>query len=315
MYYRLGQLFDHRREYRTALGYYYKALQLDPYLLAAYVKIAQVRIKEGLVYDAAKALTRVLQIKPDYTPALEEMKIVNRLIKSNLHNIFRRQNLVIQFYEYTQLPLIEKLYPLMEAHRLNLEDKLGYHIPTVWVKVVPKVERHNGPPAFYDDVEDCIHLSIAALHRQDHAVFGHELTWMYLTRLTHKNAPRWLMEGLALVEAHPSFVDQIPMRTTELRWLDLDRRITAEKNYLDFERNPPQMQMVLLRCYLLVRFLLESYGWPTMRVLLDEYRKGESQFEKLTWKVLNIQFDALEARWNVYAITRYYFGAEKDYKF
>jgi|GEM_PF-1005154 len=315
LYYRLGLIFDHRQQYQTALGYYYKALQLDPVLLAAFVKIAQVRIKQDLVYDAAKVLQQALQMKPDYTPALEELKIVNQLIKSNVHNVYRRQNLVIQFYDYCQVALIERMYPLMEAHRQNLEEKLGYHIPAVWVKIVPKVERHNGPPVFYDDIEDCLHLSIAALERQDHVVFAHELTWLYLTRMTKKNAPRWLIEGLALVEAHPCFVDQTPLRTTELRWVELDRALTAEKNYLDFAHNSPKMTMVLLRSYLLVRFLLENYGWPSVRALLDEYRKGETQFEKLSFRVLHIPYSALVAKWNMYAISRYYFSPEKAYKF
>lgn len=315
IFFRLALCFDHRNDFRSALGYYYKALQQDPYLLPAYVKIAQVRLKQGLVFDAAKVLRSVLQIKPDYTPALEELRIVDKLIKDNQHNVYRRGNLVVIFYDYGQLALIEKLFPLMEAHRQNLEDKLGYHIPSVWIKVVKKIERHNGPPAFYDDIEDSIHFSIAALERQDHVLFAHELTWLYLTRMTKKNAPRWLMEGLALIECHPEFVDKLPLRTLELKWIELDSRLTAEKNYLDFERNPEPVQHTLLLSYLLTRFLLENYGWPAMRTLLDEYRKGASQFEKLAYSVLNIPYDALVAKWNMYAITRYYFGAERDFKF
>lgn len=315
IFYRLALCFDHKGDLRTALGYYHQALRQDPGLLPAYVKVAQVRLKEGLVYDAARVLRHVLTLKPDYTPALEEMKVVNRLIKKNEHNIYRRGNLVILFTDFNQHALLERLYPMLEAHRQNLEEKLAYHIPSVWVKIVAKVERHNGPPAFYDDVEDCIHFSIAALERQDHALFAHELTWLYLTRMTKKNAPRWLMEGLALVESHPAFVDKTPLRTLNLKWTDLEQRLTAEKNYLDFERNPEPVNHTLLISYLLTRFLLENYGWPTVRQILDEYRGGATQFDKVCYKILNIQFDALVAKWNMYGITRYYFGAERDYKF
>jgi tetratricopeptide (TPR) repeat protein len=315
LYYRLGLCYDRRQEYRTALGFYHQALRLDPHLLAAYVKIAQVREKQGLVYDAAKVLRRVLAIKPDYTPALEELAIVHRAIKSNTKNIHRRGNMVFLFTDYRQLAQIERLFPLLDAHRENLEEKLAYRIPAIWLKIVPKVERFNGPPAFYDDIEDSIHVSAAALERQDRVVIAHELAWAYLTRMAKKNAPRWLVEGLALVEAHPGFVDRTPLRTLDVKWEELDRRLTAEKNYLDFEHNPPAARMALLKSYLLVRFLLESYGWPAMRALLDEYRQGETEFARLAPKILNIPFDALMARWNMYAITRYYFGAERDYRF
>lgn len=313
--YRLALCFDHRHDLRTALGYYFRALQTDPYLLPAYVKIAQIKIRQDLVFDAAKVLRKALEIRADYTPALEELKVVNRLIKSNLHNVYRKGNLVVVFYEFAQVATIEKMWPLMEAHRQNLEDKLGYHIPNIWVKLVPKVERHNGPPVFYDDLEDAIHMSIAALERQDHIVFAHELTWLYLTRMTKKNAPRWLMEGLALVEAHPKFLDETPLRSLDLKWRELDRRLTSEKNYLDFAHNPPEMNLILLRSYLLVRFLLESYGWPTMREMLTAYRLGATQFEKVCLDLLHIPFDNLVARWNMYGITRYYFRPAKDFRF
>jgi hypothetical protein len=143
-------------------------------------------------------------------------------------------------------------------------------------------------------------------------VFGHELAWLYLSRLTRGNAPRWLNEGLALLQAHPSYLDHLAVRTTNLSWVELDRRITAEKRFLDFDhidRLDPEVQWTLQLSYLQVRYLLERYGWQAMRRILHAFRTGATQFEKVIEDTLYTSISRLVTDWNMFAIQHYYFHA------
>ena len=81
VYYYLALCYDKKSNLQFALGYYYKALKTDPRLLKAYVRIARVRTKQGLPYDALRALKKCLSINPDYFPALQEERTVNLLVK------------------------------------------------------------------------------------------------------------------------------------------------------------------------------------------------------------------------------------------
>jgi len=146
MYGRLGLNYDLAHEYRKALGYYYKALQVDRQRFDIYVRIAQVRIKQGLPVDAARVLKKVLDVDPDYTPAVEEMKVVRRVIRSNAANVYRGANMVITYDDFHQLNEVDTFFPFMEAHASLLEERLKYHIPTIWIKIVPRVELGDHQP-------------------------------------------------------------------------------------------------------------------------------------------------------------------------
>lgn len=308
-YYRLGYSYGRRGDYRNALGFLTKAVEVDPYLLRGYLDIARVRRKQGFMHDAEEALKRALQISPGYKPALEELKLVTERIASNNFNIYRKNNMVVHFPDHGFGKKVEEFYPLMEAHRRNLEDKLKFHLPEVHVKVVHKIERHFSPPAFYDDLEDAVYLSEAALDASDHVAFGHELTWMYVQRMTRKAAPIWLVEGLALMESHPAFIDRTPLKTTEIKFAELDRSLAMEKRYLEFDKVEElgeEKVISLVAAYSVVRFLLESYGWPSMRAILGRIRDGETTFEKIVPKVLHIEMETMEAKYATYVMSRFF---------
>lgn len=312
-YYRLGLSYDLKREYQKALGFYGEALKVDPERPEIHVRMAQVRLKQGFPVDAAKILDVALKIDPDYSPAVEEMKIVRQVIRSNCHNVYRQNNMVITYDDYLMLNDVEAFYPYMEAHRRMIEERFKYHIPTIWVRIVPKVEKSEYClPAYFDELDGVILLSCEALEKRNHVVFGHELAWLYLTRLTNGNAPRWLTEGLALLQGHPGWLDHLAVRDTNLAWVELDRRVTSEKRFLDFDhidRFDPEIQRTLQLSYLQVRYLLERYGWQAMRRILHAFRMGETQFTKVIKDTLYTTMDRLLAEWNMFAITRYYFNA------
>jgi tetratricopeptide (TPR) repeat protein len=308
LYFMLGYAHDRLNHFPEALGYYSKAIKAQPGRLSIYVRAAQVRLRQGLVYDAAKILRRALEIDRDYAPAVEELAIVNKLIKENRHNIYRRGNMVILFRDYRQFTQIDALYPYLEQHRLNLENNLKYHVPLLWVKIVRKIEQHDNPPALNNWSEDVILITEDTLQKQNHEAIGHELAYLYLLRMTRNNVPRWLAEGIALWECRPKFLSTTPLRSADNAWPEERRFLSAEKNYLDFDKQSEGTKRQLLRAFVLTRFLLDNYGWEGMRKILLRYAEGETRFSNIAWNTLHIQLNMLIARWNMYVLTNFFFN-------
>lgn len=308
VFYYLALSFDRLDDFRNALGYYYKALTLDPRLLKAYVRIARVRVRQGLVFDATRALKKCLEINPDYFPALQELRVVNRLVRLNAENVYRKDNVVVLFPDSKLYGAVDALYPRIQRTIEFLERNLKYHVPEVWVKVVGKVPRFENPPAFYDHPEGCVYLEVEAVKTGEATALIHELTYLYLRRMGKNNCPSWLAEGLALFVSRPSVLADTPLRSLRDRDLDFRRTFSPEKSYLRWETTTEESRKALLRAFLCVRFLLDSYGWPAMRKVLAAYRDGASSFEKVCWDVLHVDFESLRRRWDVYAVSNYYFS-------
>ncbi|MBI4871911.1 MAG: tetratricopeptide repeat protein [Candidatus Riflebacteria bacterium] len=304
----LGYCHDKLNHFQEALGYYAKALRLQPGRLSIYVRAAQIRQRQGLVYDAAKVLRKALEIDRDFAPAIEELAIVNKLIKMNRSNVYRRGNMVILFRDYRQFTMIDRLYPTLEQHRLNLENNLKYHLPLLWVKVVRKIDHHENPPALNNWSEDVLLVTEQAVETQNVDAIAHELAYLYLLKMTDNSAPRWLAEGLALWESRPKFLSSTPLRSTDNIWPEELRFLSSEKKYLEFDKQPEPVRRQLVRAFALTRFLLDNYGWEGMRKILWRYREGETRFSSIAWQTLHIELRLLQARWNMYAITNFFFS-------
>ena len=308
VFYYLALSFDRVDNYRNALGYYYKALQLDPRLLKAYVRIARIRVRQGLVYDGAKALTKCLSIDPDYFPALQEQRVVNRLIKMNAENIYRRGNVVILFPDHRLYRHVEEMYPRVQKSINYLERNLKYHIPELWIKVVKRVERHEHPPALYDHIDSAIYVEIDAIKKGELRPLLHELTYMYVRHLTKNHCPDWLEEGLCLWVSRPLILRDTPLRTLKHKELDFKQNFPRDKRFLRWETTTPRMRRKLLVSYLIVKYLLDNYGWPSLRKILAAFADDTSRWDRVVWNVLHLDEQTFQRRWDVFTMSNYYFS-------
>lgn len=308
LYYALGLCYHRTNQLRDALGMYARAAQLDPTNLKAYVRLAQVRLRQGLPYDARKVLEKALRIDPEYLPALEEMKIAERLIKRNDRNVYRKRNLVVLFHDEKQYQMVDRAFPRLDRMRRRLEDDLKYHLPVLWIKLENQVRRFHNPPALYDAPEDAILVEAKGFEQGEYTPVLHQMVHLYLEKVSKGNMPSWLAEGLALYYTRPDFLREVSLRTTAPFPIRLPRNAYVQRDYLRFDENDEGMQMELAKCYVAARYLLETYGQVGLRKLLLTFREGEKDFWKAAQKALYLERNLFERKLTVYAIRGHYFA-------
>jgi tetratricopeptide (TPR) repeat protein len=307
VYYYLALCYDKKSNLQFALGYYYKALTANPYLLKAYVRIARVRTKQGLPYDALKALKKCLSINPDYFPALQEERVANRLVKQENNNIYRKENVVITFSASKLYSTIKEIYPRIKENIQYLESNLRYHIPEIWIKVVNKVERFDNPPALYDHLDGCIYISEEAVSKGNLGPLAHEICRMYTRKVCGASCPDWLEEGMAMWITRPDIIKNIAVRSLGDQELDFQKKFPREKNYLRWESVDETMKKRLLVAYLIVKYILKNYGWPSMRKILAAYKDDTKSWKKICWDVLHIDEKTFQRKWDIYVMSNHYF--------
>lgn len=307
LYYALGLAYHKTDRLRDALGMYARAVQLDPGNLKGYVRLAQVRMRQGLPYDARKVLAKALEIDPEYLPALEEMQLAERAIKTNGRNVFRRRNLVVFFHDHAQYGMIERAFPVLDRFRRKLEDALEYHIPMVTLRLDNKVRRFQEPPALYDEPEDTIRVEAATMEQGNYEPILHEIAIMYLKKASGSRAPYWLMEGLALHHLNPRFLKDITLRTTAHWPVRLPQRPWIQRDFLRFDENSEAMNQALGRAFLVAKYFVETYGLVGIRKVMATFRGGEKKLWGALWKALRLDRDTLERRLAVYGMRSHYF--------
>lgn len=308
LYYPLGLSLHKTGRLRDALGAYARAVQIDPTHKKAYVRMAQVRIRQGLPFDAQETLRKVLQLDPQYLPALEEMKIAQKLATSTPQSVFRKRNMVILFHDPKELPMVERAYPFLEAARRKLEDDLKYHIPIVWVKLENVIRRFHHPPAMYDAPEDSLLVELATLEKADYAPIIHQMARMYLEKMGHGRVPQWFAEGIALHYAEPAFLRCVALRTVDPLNIKIPRDEYVQRTYLRFDQNPELLKRYLAQAFVVARYFLEHYGVVGLRKLLLTLREGGVDFWEAAWKVLHLEKSVFLRRFEVYAIRGHYFA-------
>ena len=127
------------------------------------------------VRQARKVLQRALAIDPEYLPALEELKVAERLIRNEDRNVYRKRNLVILFPNHQQHDMVDRAFPALDKMRRRLERDLKYHLPVLWVRVENKVRRFQNPPALYDAPEDTLLVEAATLEAGDYTPVLHQM--------------------------------------------------------------------------------------------------------------------------------------------
>ncbi len=312
LYYALALCYHKTGKLKNALGMYSRALQIDPTNRKAYVRLAQIRILQGLPFDARKVLKRVLEIDPEYLPALEELRIVERQIKNDSQNVYRKRNLVVFFQDHKQFNMIDRAFPELDSFRRKIESDFKYHIPALCLKLENKVRRFKNPPALYDAPEDSIRVEAATFETGNYEPVKHEIAMAYLLKMTKGNIPHWLAEGLALLCIKPEFLEHVVLRTTCPWPVKLPRRKWIEREFLPFETQDVQMHKALGRAYLVARYLTETYGNVGLRKLLHTFRDGEKDFFRAAKKALHLNRDVLERKLAIYGIRGHYFNPVTD---
>lgn len=137
------------------------------------------------------------------------------------------------------------------------------------------------------------------------AVLWHELAHVATLQLTANKMPRWLSEGISVVEerlAHPAWGERL---TPEYRDMILGEDLTPiarlSAAFL-IPKSPQHLQFAYYQSSLVVEFLLERFGLPKLLAILHDLRDGTFINDALESHTAPL--DTLESEFAQYARAR-----------
>jgi len=130
---------------------------------------------------------------------------------------------------------------------------------------------------------------------------------MYTRRVCGASCPGWLEEGLAMWVTRPDIIKDTAIRSLGHRELDFQRKFPKEKNFLKWETTDETMRKRLLLSYLIVKYILKNYGWPSLRKILAAYKNDTKSWKKICWEILHIDEKTFGRKWDMYVMSRHYF--------
>lgn len=307
IYYFIGLIHDRMKKYKTAYIYYKKAFKLDPTLLKARLRIAQLFIKKGLYYDAATHLKNILEINPDYKPAKLEFELTLRLIKENKTSVFRRGNLVITFEDYNLIRDIEEWYPYLQEKIYYMQNTFNIKNQVVWIKIVKKIRSNGNPPALYRNIDKKIYITEDSLRRKYTSLFAHELAYLFAHKMNVNKAPIWLLEGIALYFSKPNVLKNMSIRKLRGDWDNLDDAFHKDKRYLNFNKIDKEMKIKLFHSFLIVKYLITRYGFENLEKFVKLFAEKKIKTSDAIWQIYHVSYRKLKLDFDVFMISNHYF--------
>jgi tetratricopeptide (TPR) repeat protein len=309
IYYYVARIHDREKKYKAAYVYYRKAFKLDPTLYKAKLRIAKLFIKKGLFFDAATHLKKLLEINPDYKPAIIEFELVLRLIRENRKNVFRRGNLVVRFADFSLIKDLEEWYPFLQEKIYYLQNALGIEDQVVWIKIVDQIKTQASPPALFRSMENQIYLTVDTVKRKYTSLFTHELTYMFFHQMGIRNAPKWLKEGLALYFSKPNLLKNMTLRRVRSGMELLNKQFYPDKRYLHFQKLTLDQKRNLFHAFLIVKYLVRQYGWDNLEKFVKIFDEGKVTAAKAVWEIYHTPIEKLSRDFDIYIMSQYYFAS------
>lgn len=226
-----------------------------------------------------------------------ELKIEDKLDFSHLSNFafrFHADNAEYNIYD-------------IQSHLLQAHREIGYdfnYYPTRTLPVIlytrQEFECLRSTPQWVGGLYDGkIRIPVEAgdLRAIDFKkILWHEYTHALIHDLTLNNCPRWFHEGLAQYqESKVEAIDLEPLRRArETESLISLVRLNEE---LSFGNNPQRVKLAYAQAYSFTDYLVTSYGFWRINLILERLKKGENWKNALENEILT-PLESLEQDWH-----------------
>ncbi|MGH8019340.1 MAG: peptidase MA family metallohydrolase, partial [Opitutaceae bacterium] len=299
------------QKYRFAEGSRYQeaALALDPDFIPAQMQLAQDLLRLGREDEGWKLATAVHEADGYHVSAYNLVTLRDRLsnftVLTSPH--FRLRMAADEAPIYG-----ERALALLEEARAALTAKYGLELPQpVTVEIYPNPKdfavRTFGMPDNPGFLGVCfgpvVTINSPATRQANwESVLWHEFTHVVTLTMTHNRMPRWLSEGISVLEEtlrDPSWGQRMSLDYRE-RILDGRMQPISGMSAAFLEsKDGDDLQFAYFQSYLAVRHLVEHHGFEKLRALLQALGDGAAPNDAISATIAPI--DELDAAYLAYA--------------
>lgn len=282
------------------------AVQYDKNNWAAYANLGRLLYDQGKIEDAAKYLSKAVEINPQLTDIKEQLErlkkesAVDDKFKSKYYGHFE-----VRYEGYEKEGLAWKVIDILnEAY-----NRLGYDFQYYPQQKVPVIiytkeqfKNMTGTPDWIGGLFDgIIRVTASDIEKESSQlknILYHEYIHAILYRKTANNIPAWLNEGVAqFKEPRDTFLQQgeisyLAKKIKEGRLInlqDLDK-VFADKN------DQEQIRLAYIEAILITEYLDERYGFYRIRYVIEKLAQGKD-IDTALKEVLYINSKKLEIDW------------------
>jgi tetratricopeptide (TPR) repeat protein len=281
----IGRKLSQNYRFAEGAGYQRRALAFDPNYLPAKIQLAQDLLRLG-EEQQGWVLADEVNTKDPYN--VEAYNLVNLHDALSQFKTLSEDGFVVRMDEREAAVYGDKVVELLRRAKSTLCDKYGLQVDgEVVVELFPNQQdfavRTFGMPGGDGYLGVCFGKVItanspkAARPANWQAMLWHEFCHVVTLTLTGNKMPRWLSEGISVYEesqADPTWGQQM---NPQYREMILGGELTPVGSLSGAFMSPPtpmHLQFAYYESALVVEFLVERYGFASLKAILADLAEG-----------------------------------------
>jgi len=263
-----------------------QAIVFDPNYLPAKIQLAQDLLRLGEEHEGW-TLADAVNAKDPYN--VEAYNLVNLHDALSQFKTLSADGLLIKMDKHEAAVYGDKVVGLLQQAKSKLCDKYGLKLDdTITIELFPNQQdfavRTFGMPGGDSFLGVCFGRVItanspnAARPSNWQSMLWHEFCHVVTLNLTHNKMPRWLSEGISVYEEMQENPIWGQAMNPQYREMILDGGLTPISNLSAAFMNPPtpmHLQFAYYESALVVEFLVERFGFVSLKAILADLARGE----------------------------------------
>jgi tetratricopeptide (TPR) repeat protein len=316
VYEALGNFAVTQRLYRQSVGYFRKAVELNPRLWSAYSTLGINLLRLGEEAAAHQALETSYQNDPFNVWTVNTLRLIDSFenFKEVNHGRFR-----IKLHKKEADVLEQYASGLLEEVTRTLGDRYSYRPSgSIYLEMYPDHEdfavRTLGMPGL-GALGVCFGTGMVmdSPSARPKGTFNwgstlwHEFAHVITLGVTDHRIPRWFSEGISVMEEHrarPGWGDAL---TVDIVKLIREKKVLpiGELNAaFSRPRFPGQVPFAYFQAGQVCEFIEKEFGFPKILTMLSLYKSGES-LDQVLQQALGLTSDAFDKQFSAYLDQKY----------
>ena len=308
------------QEYESARGRYEQALEFNPHNANAHAGLGDISYDRDAYAAALEHYRRALAAATTDGRTRLAADLVRRIDTLEKEMVIEADFLTIrdgsgrfQLFFPKSLPkgLVARVLAALNAAYVKIGADFDFHpMRPVTVKIYSRQQMdaiQEVPPWVMGYFDGKLRLLDTRLEDDARAMrrsIYHEYTHAIVHFLGGESVPSWLHEGLAQIEEPDRPVTDREIHYVAVR-VRIGKAVALAEMTEPFERDAPgdEMPLIYMQSKLLVGYLLEHYGWETVRRVLRETARLDD-FDTAFSTACGVTTAALEAEWKQWLLDR-----------